>query len=85
MLVDALLISNVPLVYTTAHVSQHGLAAHVIPRNTAQPAQYLMLSTRAEGSRVLQALQSGIRRIDLGGKFMTNYLKELVSFRCLPA
>ena len=42
-------------------------------------------STNAEGSRVLQALQSGIRRIDLGGKFMTNYLKELVSFRCLPA
>ena len=23
-----------------------------------------------------------MRRIDLGGKFMTNYLKELVSFRC---
>ena len=26
-------------------------------------------------------LESGVRRIDLGGKFMTNYLKELVSFR----
>ena len=25
-----------------------------------------------------------MRRIDLGGKFMTNYLKELVSFRFLP-
>ena len=32
-----------------------------------------------------QILEDGVRRIDLGGKFMTNYLKELVSFRCLPA
>lgn len=30
-----------------------------------------------------QVLESGIRRINLGGKAMTNYLKELVSYRSL--
>jgi actin-related protein 6 len=29
-------------------------------------------------------LQKGVRRIDLGGKALTNYLKELVSFRYAP-
>ena len=29
-------------------------------------------------------LDAGVRRIDLGGKALTNYLKELVSFRCVP-
>ncbi len=28
-----------------------------------------------------QVLDTGIRRINLGGKAMTNYLKELVSYR----
>ncbi|KAJ5895406.1 Actin-like protein arp6 [Penicillium taxi] len=28
-----------------------------------------------------QALQRGIRRLDIGGKFLTNYLKEIVSMR----
>jgi hypothetical protein len=27
-------------------------------------------------------LERGVRRIDLGGKALTNHLKELVSFRC---
>eukprot|EP01028_Stygiella_incarcerata_P008431 TRINITY_DN36612_c0_g1_i1.p1 TRINITY_DN36612_c0_g1~~TRINITY_DN36612_c0_g1_i1.p1 ORF type:complete len:539 (-),score=151.13 TRINITY_DN36612_c0_g1_i1:23-1639(-) len=27
-------------------------------------------------------ISSGIRRLDIGGKFLTNHLKELVSFRC---
>ena len=34
-----------------------------------------------DGRGAAQALEDGARRIDLGGKFMTNYLKELVSFR----
>jgi actin-related protein 6 len=29
-------------------------------------------------------LRKGVRRIDLGGKALTNYLKELVSFRLPP-
>ena len=32
--------------------------------------------------RVSQILEGGIRRINLGGKAMTNYLKDLVSYRC---
>ena len=33
------------------------------------------------GGRVLSA---GVRRVDLGGKALTNYLKELVSYRRAP-
>ena len=33
------------------------------------------------GGRVLSA---GVRRVNLGGKALTNYLKELVSYRCAP-
>ena len=29
-----------------------------------------------------RVLPSGVRRINLGGKALTNYLKELVSYRC---
>ena len=28
------------------------------------------------------AIPSGIKRINIGGKLLTNYLKELVSYRC---
>ena len=30
----------------------------------------------------VQVLKSAVRRIDLGGKALTNYLIELVSYRC---
>ena len=30
----------------------------------------------------VQVLQNAVRRIDLGGKALTNYLIELVSYRC---
>ncbi len=29
------------------------------------------------------AISSGIKRINIGGKLLTNYLKELVSYRCM--
>lgn len=31
-----------------------------------------------------RVLSSGVRRIDLGGKAMTNWMKEQVSYRCGP-
>ena len=30
-----------------------------------------------------QLLEDGVRRINLGGKALTNYFKELVSYRCV--